>query len=48
MAIMFAALENSLKIETATIHMDVGHLLTGVEEVYRKPGMCPGRQVHFP
>lgn len=31
MKIMFAALENSLKIEMVTIHKDLGHMLSKVE-----------------
>lgn len=33
---MFAALENSLKTEMTTIHKDLGHILSRVEEVETK------------
>lgn len=33
MEAMFAALENSLKLEMATIHKDLGHILTSIEEI---------------
>lgn len=40
MAAMFAALENSLKTEMATIHNKLGHILTNVEDLERIVDCC--------